>query len=109
MRRKNIHSLLTLAADPSEPNVGAAVQPRGWPVSQGGGVSVEKHSRGLHKLHRQEGEGCWCGPCLRFVAEKESSALLLEPQTPLSGVVKTNPGRPNSDFVSELDAQKHPQ
>lgn len=33
--RRNIHSLLTLAAEPSEPNVGAAVQPRGWPVSQG--------------------------------------------------------------------------
>lgn len=33
--RRNIHSLLTLAAEPSKPNVGAAVQPRGWSVSQG--------------------------------------------------------------------------
>lgn len=33
--RRNIHSLLTLAAEPSEPNVGAVVQPRGWPVGQG--------------------------------------------------------------------------
>lgn len=36
MWRRNIHSLLTLAAEPSEPSVSAAVQPRGWPVSQGG-------------------------------------------------------------------------
>lgn len=37
MWRRNIHSLLTLAAEPSEPDEGAAVRPRGWPVSQGGG------------------------------------------------------------------------
>lgn len=42
MWRRNIHSLLTLAAEPSEPNEGAAVQPRGWPVSQGwGGRGVQ--------------------------------------------------------------------
>lgn len=35
MWRRNIHSLLTLAAEPSEPDVGAAEQPRGWPVSRG--------------------------------------------------------------------------
>lgn len=34
MRRKNIHSLLTLAAEPSEPGEGAAVRPQGWHVSQ---------------------------------------------------------------------------
>lgn len=37
MWRRNIHSLLTLAAEPSEPDEGAAVLPPGWPVSQGGG------------------------------------------------------------------------
>lgn len=78
--------MLTLAAEPSEPNVGAAVQPRGWPVSRGCGgrggpqemISApkrEKRSRGSYTLHLQEGKGCWCGPCLHFVAEKESSAL----------------------------------
>lgn len=39
--KRNIHSLLTLAAEPSEPNEGAAVQPLAGPVSQGlgGGAS----------------------------------------------------------------------
>ena len=38
MRRRNIHSLLTLAAEPSEPDVGAAVRLRGRP---------QKHSPGF--------------------------------------------------------------
>lgn len=78
MWRRNIHSLLTLAAEPSEPDVGVAVQPQGWPRQSGlggGGPEMEKHSRGLYTLHLQEGKGCWHGPCLHFVAEKESSAL----------------------------------
>lgn len=49
----------------------------------------------------------WSLPSL--CCRKRVKCTLLEPQTPLSGVVKTNPGRPNSGFVSELDAQKHPQ
>lgn len=39
MWRRNIHSLLTLAAEPSEPSVGAGVRPEGRPDSQGGGAS----------------------------------------------------------------------
>lgn len=35
MQRRNIHSLLTLAAEPSKPSAGAAAQPRGRPISQG--------------------------------------------------------------------------
>lgn len=106
MRRKNIHSLLTLAADPSEPNVGAAVQPRGWPVSRG--VSGKAQPRFAQTTPSgRRGLLVWSLPSL--CCRKRVKCTLLEPQTPPSGVVKTNPGRPNSGFVSELDAQKHPQ
>lgn len=50
MWRRNIHSLLTLAAEPSEPNVGAAAQPLSWSISQG-------QVAGLWDLNSKESPG----------------------------------------------------
>ncbi len=60
MWRRNIHSLLTLAAELSKPDVGSAVQPQGWLANQGQGVGalrldlgpeMKQHSQGLY-THR---------------------------------------------------------
>lgn len=82
MWRTNIHSLLTLAAEPSEPRVGAGVQRPGWPFSQGRGLSTERLSRGLHTPHREEGEGCWCGPTPSLCCRKIVKCTLLDRPNP---------------------------
>lgn len=87
----------------------------------GGGLisspKVEKHSRGLYTLHLQEGEGCWRGPCLHFVAGKQTKkkkrvkCTWLEPQTSLSGGIKTNQRWPNSVFIyrgPDAQTQRYP-
>lgn len=58
MQRRNIHSLLTLAAEPSEPSAGAAVRPRGWPVSQDGGASRPNKNRILGPQWKSAAEVC---------------------------------------------------
>lgn len=91
--RRNIHSLLTLAAEPSEPNVGAVVQPRGWPVSQGradlGPLNGKAQPRVCtHCTFRKE-RAAGVVPAFNLLQKKKKrvKCTLLETQTPLSGVI----------------------